>query len=252
MQFKPVTADSLRQQLSAPLGEMLERYETSEKKLETGTSSPPLLNDAFDSLYDAIERTDASLNDGQTLGQGKHATGKDVTELGEYTLELFDQSLLWARQLDLDDVFDALQAACLNMALWIAARGGEIFTLEPVVDALARSANNSQGSGLLELYQQIDRIMAATASTIKQDMEKTNPGRPWRILLLNRAIVATRTHQPDTMEEAFQSLEKYLPEDAAQFFAQGMEQMDLLNYPASVRKIMDRYYRKWSLDRSLH
>ena len=253
MQIKQVTAESLRQQLSAPLDEMLERYEISSKTPEPGASSPPLLGDAFESLYDAIERTDASLGDEQTSSQANRASGKDVTELGEYALELFDQSLLWARQLDLDEVFDALQTACLDMAVWISARGGEIFTLEPVVDALARSANNAQNPGeLLELYQLINQIMAVTASAIRQDLEKTNPGRPWRILLLNRAIVATRTHQPDIMEEAFQILGEYLPEEAPQFFSQGMEQMDLLKYPSSVREIMDRYYRKWSLNRSLH
>jgi hypothetical protein len=26
----------------------------------------------------------------------------------------------------------------------------------------------------------------------------------------------------------------------------------LLNYPPHVREVMDRYYRKWSVNRSLH
>ena len=54
------------------------------------------------------------------------------------------------------------------------------------------------------------------------------------------------------MEEAFSVLTRALPEDAPGFFSQGMEQMDLLNYPRHVRDVMDRYYRKWSVDRSLH
>ncbi len=90
------------------------------------------------------------------------------------------------------------------------------------------------------------------APVIQQDLEKTNPGRPWRVLHLNRAIVATRTHQPDVMDEAFALLTQHLPEDAADFFTQGMEQMELLNYPPHVREVMDRYYRKWSVHRSLH
>ena len=94
--------------------------------------------------------------------------------------------------------------------------------------------------------------LRATAPVIQQDIEKTNPGRPWRILHLNRAIVATRTHQPDLMDEAFGDLTRHLPEDAAGFFSQGMEQMELLNYPPHVRAVMDRYYRKWSVNRSLH
>ena len=69
---------------------------------------------------------------------------------------------------------------------------------------------------------------------------------------MNRAIVATRTHQPDVMEEAFTVLVRHLPEDAPGFFNQGMEQMDLLNYPPHVREVMERYYTKWSVKRSLH
>ena len=95
-------------------------------------------------------------------------------------------------------------------------------------------------------------IMAATSPMIARDLEIVNPGRPWRLLNLNRAIVATRTHQPDIMEEAFSTLAEQLPNDAPGFFTQGMEQMDLLNYPPQVREVMDRYYRQWSVNRSLH
>ena len=102
--------------------------------------------------------------------------------------------------------------------------------------------------GILSLSFDVD----ATAPAIRQDLDKANPGRPWRILHMNRAIVATRTHQPDVMDEAFTVLTEHLPEDAAGFFSQGMEQMDLLNYPPHVREVMDRYYRKWSVNRSLH
>ena len=77
-------------------------------------------------------------------------------------------------------------------------------------------------------------------------------GRPWRVLLLNRGIVATRSHDPSTMEEAFTFLIRHLPEDAAQFFAAGMQQMEALNYPAHVRQVMEKYHRQWSLNRTLH
>ena len=87
---------------------------------------------------------------------------------------------------------------------------------------------------------------------IARDLETVNPGRPWRLLNLNRAIVATRTHQPEVMEEAFSALAAQLPDDAPGFFTQGMEQMELLNYPPQVREVMDRYYKKWNVNRSLH
>ena len=114
-------------------------------------------------------------------------------------------------------------------------------------------ANSSRDPADLEALSQVmGRITQAVAPVIREDIEKINPGRPWRILLLNRSIVATRSHNTRVMEEAFAELTRYLPEDAARFFTEGMEQMDALNYPAHVREVMQKYHRQWTLDRALH
>ena len=232
---------------------MLEAWQLQDDRSGPGTSSPPLLGEAFQQLYDAMQRTEASLSEDSEVSVGNQASADDVTELGEYALELFDQSIHWAKHLDLQDVFETLQLFSIAMARWIAGHGGELLHLEPVVDALGRAANGAHEPGeLLTLYQAMEEVVDATAAAIQQDLDKSNPGRPWRILHMNRAIVATRTHQPDVMEQAFAALVKHLPEDAPGFFTQGMEQMDLLDYPPHVREVMDRYYRKWSVNRSLH
>ena len=93
------------------------------------------------------------------------------------------------------------------------------------------------------------RVAQATANLIKQDLEKNNPGRPWRVLHLNRGIVATRTHNPELMEKVFDDLVRYLPEDAAAFFAEGMQQMEELDYPQHVRQVMHRYFDLWTRPR---
>ena len=83
-------------------------------------------------------------------------------------------------------------------------------------------------------------------------LERGNPEHPWRVLNLNRAIVATHTHNPRVMEEAFETLLQNLPEDAPAFFREGMGRMEALNYPPRVREVMERYYRKWCLQHTLH
>ena len=85
-----------------------------------------------------------------------------------------------------------------------------------------------------------------------EDLEKMNPGRPWRVLLLNYGIVATRSHNTASMEAAFAVLTSKLPEDATRFFSEGMQQMDALDYPSHVRKVMEKYHREWPVNRSLH
>jgi hypothetical protein len=72
------------------------------------------------------------------------------------------------------------------------------------------------------------------------------------VLLLNQSIIATRSHNPELMEQAFATLTGKLPEDAARFFSEGMQQMDALNYPEHVRKVMEKYHRQWTVNRALH
>ena len=250
MKLPEPTAEAFRSGLAGPLADMVEAYRLRETQPGTGKSTPTLMAAAFEQLFDVMQRSD------RDLAADRGAPGVEaeaITELGEYALELFEQSLHWANDLDLPEVFTVLQAYTIAAARWIAGRGGRLLTLEAVVDAFARQANGTQDPGeLLALYNAMSEALEATADVIRQDLEKTNPGRPWRILHLNRAIVATRTHQPDLMEEAFGALVENLPEDAAGFFSQGIEQMELLNYPPHVRAVMDRYYRKWSVNRSLH
>jgi hypothetical protein len=254
MDLPEPTLDAFRGPLAAALDTLVQAYRLRDG--ETGgaqESAPALLLQAFAQLFEAMQRTEASLAQEIAVQTGNQASGQDVSELGEYALELFEQALYWAQELDLEDSYDVLQSFLIAMGSWIARHGGQIFSLERVVDALARNANRTQEPAqLVPLYRAMGEIMDATATAIRQDLDKTNPGRPWRVLHLNRAIVATRSHQPDIMEEAFSMLTRDLPEDAPRFFSQGMEQMDLLNYPRHVRDVMDRYYRKWSVDRSLH
>ena len=213
--------------------------------------APPLLAEAFGQLLEAMARTEASLTG--SADAASRATPEDVTELGEYAFNLFNATLEWARRLDLDEVMDGLQGLSIALALWIARHGGYLFTAEPVADALALYANRSkEPSELNRLYEVMGEVLDAIAPALRQDLEKTNPGRPWRVLNLNRAIVATRTHEPALMESAFETLTANLPEDAPQFFSEGMEQMERLDYPPKVREVMDKYYRQWSVKRSLH
>ena len=79
-----------------------------------------------------------------------------------------------------------------------------------------------------------------------------NPGRPWRVLLLNHGIVATRSHNTELMEAAFTLLASKLPEDATRFFSEGMQQMEALGYPPHVRETMEKYHHEWPVNRSLH
>lgn len=171
----------------------------------------------------------------------------DVSQLGDYAITLLADLAAWAGQLGLIEAKQDMEATTLSVADWVARHDGELRTLEPIVNAAAERANHTQEPRTLEaLCEFIGRALRATAHLIQQDLEKTNPGRPWRVLHLNRGIVATRTHNPALMDKVFDELVRALPEDAPRFFAEGMQQMDALNYPPHVRAVMSRYFDSWT------
>jgi hypothetical protein len=210
-------------------------------------TDPSTLVEAFRQLLNVMTRIEA---DTQADRPGDSA---DITEIGEYALRLQEALANLATDAGLDDLRPALALVSINIALWVADNGGRIDTLEPVVDALALLANNLREPARLEdLSHVINRIVAAVSPLISQDLEKLNPGRPWRVLLLNQSIIATRSHNPQLMEQAFAVLTEKLPEDAPRFFTEGMQQMDALDYPDPVRKVMAQYHRRWTVNRALH
>jgi hypothetical protein len=183
-------------------------------------------------------------------GETSTLVKEDVTQLGDHGLNLLMELIAWTRKLDLDDARRDLESVTLSATEWILRHQGEIRTLEPIVDALAATANRLKEPRTLEaLAQFMGRIAGAVASYLRQDLELTNPGRPWRMLLLNRGIVATRSHNTRLMEQAFEDLTRELPMEAPRFFAEGMEQMQALDYPRPVREIMARYFEKWARPR---
>ena len=207
----------------------------------------PTVEQAFGQLLDVMNRIESD-----TQAADASST-EDVTEIGEYALRLQESLSGIADKLELTEQKQPLATLSINLALWIAGHAGRLETLEPVVDAIARTANNTQDPQQLEqLSSVIARIINAVSPLVSEDLEKMNPGRPWRVLLLNHGIVATRSHNTASMEAAFAILINKLPEDATRFFSEGMQQMDALDYPPHVRKVMEKYHREWPVNRSLH
>ena len=125
--------------------------------------------------------------------------------------------------------------------------------IDMVVNSLAGYANEIAEPYLLaELTRVIQEVIDACDSEISRDLEQTNMMRPWRILNLNYGIVATRSHQPELIEQAYDALVKNLPQDAREFFKEGLQQMDAIGYPEEVREVVERYNKMWGSEGVLH
>ncbi len=242
MQTATGDIESIQQTISA-IVEACNEADTGTGQTDAETDLPAL-DQTLSSLLDVMQRLEGDA--------GNTSTG-DVTEIGEYAIRLIENLAASVDQLGLQQQKTAIVDLFLNIGLWIAHQGGLIDTLEPIVDAVAMSANSSRSPQELErLSDVIRQIIDAVPAIISQDLETLNPGRPWRVLLLNHCIVATRSHNPELMEAAFAVLTDKLPADAPRFFSEGMQQMEALDYPGHVREVMEKYHRKWNIDRSLH
>lgn len=171
----------------------------------------------------------------------------DITQIGEYGFNLLTELLKWAHNNHRRDFTRAAHHLILSLALWITKHRGELRTLEPIVDAFAQTANKTSDSDQLKnIVDMMDDIIQNCSDVIKNDLEQINPLRPWRVIHLNRAITATRSHNTALMHQVFQQLVDVFPSDAANFFSEGMHEMDRLNYPENVRDVLQEYFNKYS------
>lgn len=174
-----------------------------------------------------------------------------VDELSNFAFDLLDET---ARQLSATDAYsEPLARLRLGFANWFAHHDAHIERLEGLIDSAALVANRTRDVDFLaRLASVLLALTDAAAAHYKTDLDKQNPGRPWRILHINLGIVATRSRRADIMEQAFARLTAHLPQDAAQFFHQGMEQLQRVDYPESVRSVMTKYYDRWGNKPALH
>jgi hypothetical protein len=166
----------------------------------------------------------------------------NISELGDYGLQLMAGLELWTEAAKIEDKSE-LQVSILSLAVWVHNHKGVLKQLENIVNALSQTANNSnREESLIKLHEIAEKITNATHDMIKKDLDKSEPGRPWRILNLNHGIIATRTHNTDIMNSVYEQLMARFPEDAATFFAEGMKQMELIDYPEHVKDVVQQFY----------
>jgi hypothetical protein len=202
-------------------------------------TGPEAVATGLDHLLAVLQR----LDDPGPAGNGARPTVAELQELGRLGLSLWTELASWARQLGMEREAAAAEALTVPFSVLMARQGVELSNLEPIVDALAALANSlSDPAELAQLFGLMGEIVAAVSPAVAQDLDRSAPQRPWRVLLLNRAIVATRSHRPALMTIAFDAVVEHLPEEAARFFEEGMVQMDALDYPPQVRAVVERYY----------
>lgn len=217
-------------------------------------NSPFNLLAAMDQAIDVMARVDADSvvqkdMSAESMGLLEE---KDISEIGKYTLDLLEGLVSFVQNKTGEQKRELLRLS-IPVSLWVARHGGKLSQIDMLVNSLAGFANEvSEPQVLADLAGIFREVIDACDNQIRRDIEQTNMMRPWRILNLNYGIIATRSHQPELIEQAYDTLVKNLPQDARQFFKEGMQQMDIVGYPDEVRQVVERYNKMWGSESRLH
>ncbi|WP_018231821.1 hypothetical protein [Thioalkalivibrio thiocyanodenitrificans] len=254
MFLPPFNVSHLHETFAQVSGDVVEAYEDLADPGADEQQTPVMLVEAMEQLLEVLRRIEEK--QGDVPGASDDASPLDereMSELGDFGIQILDELATHAVRLGLEAHAEVLSDLTFPLAVWVVRAGGDLRILQPVVTAVSDLANKARDPALLEeLFRVTAEIVEHVDEQLKQDEEKTDPMRPWRILLLNFGIIATRSHQPAMMEHAFDTLIQYLPEEAPEFFRQGMEQMEALNYPQHVREVVERYHDEWGRPRTIH
>lgn len=243
-------ANTFRDLFHDAVAEFLEAEKVDKKDM----NSPHNLQAAMDQAIDVMARAeaDSSVKKSMSAESVGLLEKKDISQIGQYALDQLEAMVTSVQNKTGQQNRELIRLSML-VTLWIARQGGKLSHIDMVVNSLAGYANEiKEPHMLIELVGIIREIIDACDDNIRQDLEQTNMMRPWRVLNLNYGIVATRSHQPELIEQSYDALIKNLPQDARQFFKEGLQQMDIVGYPDEVREVVERYNKSWGAESVLH
>ena len=229
-------------------------YIEDSEQARQDVNSPQNLLAAMDQAVEVMARADAdsAVQTDMTAESMGLLEEKDISKIGQYTLDLLEAMVAHVQEKTGEQNRELIRLS-VPVSLWVARHGGKLSQIDMLVNSLAGYANElTEPHTLADLAKVIKEVVDACDNDIRRDIEQSNMMRPWRVLNLNYGIVATRSHQPELIQQAYDALIKNLPQDARQFFKEGMQQMDMIGYPDEVREVVERYNNMWGAESSLH
>ena len=217
-------------------------------------NSPRALLAAMDQAIDVMARADAdsAVQKDMSAESMGLLEEKDISTIGQYILDLLEGMVAHVQDKTGEQNRELIRLS-VPVSLWVARHGGKLSQIDMLVNSLAGYANElTEPHMLADLAAVIKEVVDACDNEIRRDIDQSNMMRPWRVLNLNYGIVATRSHQPELIEQAYDALIENLPQDARQFFKEGKQQMELIGYPEEVREVVERYNNMWGSENSLH
>jgi hypothetical protein len=232
--------DDLKKIFSQASTAVVHAFESS-KAQSGGDATPSQLIEAMNQFFIIYEKL------GSKYGENSVFTKENISQIGEQTINCLIELGSWAERLNLQQEKSMFEEIAFSVAHWVIRHQGEIRSLEVIVNTLATKANRTSDTAeLTALFHVMNDVIEHTSAEHKNDLDKSDPARPWRMLNFNFAIVATRTLNRDLMIKAFDTLGRNLPEDCPQFFEEGLKQSEKEVYGPEIKIMMAEYFKKWA------
>ncbi len=196
-------------------------------------------------LRTAINALELSLH---KLSEQK-VTPEILTFITNQSLLVETQLAQMMREFGLDQDALNLDIQAYQFSLKMTTQEIDVHVYNAIVNSISYYSNKAKmGDDLIQLYQEITPLVFALPE-IKRTAEQYEV---FKLLVFNYAIIATRTLDPERMEQGLSILVQYLPQEAEQFLKQGMGQMDIVGYPENIKAVMARFYLKYTTSKVMH
>jgi len=193
-------------------------------------------------LQQVLDIAEAADQQAQTLNPD------EITDIGGQGLTLIDNLVLLLAAKSLVSEKQDIEQVALVIAQWVITHHGVLKNIQSVVDGLAYLANALHDKAALSrMAVFMGQVAHACHAILRHDLDNSNPARPWRVLNINRGIVATRSQDLDIMNAVFTDLIRAIPMDAPEFFSEGMLEMMRQNYPERVCEVVQEFYERTKL-----
>ena len=204
-----------------------------------GTPLDSEIEDVFTSLQQVFDIFGA-------VEQKSHSlSSTEIADIGEQGILLIDNLISYLSSNNLESEKRDIEQVALIIAQWVIEQNGQLNNIHSIVDGLAYLANALQDQeSLIQLADFMGLVAHSCSAVIKHDLDNSDPSRPWRILNINRGIIATRSHDLELMRAVFAEIITAIPLDAPDFFAEGMSEMVALDYPDEVRELMQEFFEQ--------
>jgi len=185
----------------------------------------------------------------ETGSSTEHALSyAELTEIGNYGLELMQTLSEWADKLHLADEQRQLQSAMIVVSLWIARHGGSLITLRAVTDILSEVVNAPIEPLLLNVLCELTgELVNAAANEVKSPEALNHQRSTWCELNISWGRLALRTKDMNMIQTVFDSMVKNIPEELSTFFENVVIQLDTYGFPMPVQDVIKSYYQRYTV-----